>query len=202
MEIIHDLIKKIVIIIPILLIGGFFFWVVGKVVPESAYQNYFSNKDILPAPGSLHTIGGSVMQSPIREDNWSTNGFGVNQNDTSYHDPLLTYYASQNLNSNYIRNVNVKKYSIVYSGMVIRGEVKRSFFTLGTFPVFVENMQKSRSFTEARALEPWQIGEWVKFEVVLGQLNQKGQCNLVFKNANPAGDPHFDIYTSLPVSCL
>lgn len=202
MEVIQALIKKIVIIIPILLIAGFLFWLAGLVVPQISFKNLITNKDILPPPRNVKTVNSSTTGNGERVDNWSNNTWTSNPSDTSYHEPLLSYYSSQNLNPNYIRNVTVKRYSNVYSGMVIRGEVKRSFFMLGTFPVFVEDMQKSRSFTQARALEPWVIGDWVKFEVVLGQINQKNQCNLVFKNANPAGDPHFDIYTSIPVFCI
>lgn len=201
MEIIQALVKKIVILIPILLIAGVLFWLAGILVPQISFKNLITNKDILPPPKNISALGIASAEPPTRIDNWSNN-WAINSNDTSYHEPLLSYYSSQNLNPNYIRNVTVKKYGNVYSGMVIRGEVKRSFFTLGTFPVFVEDMQKSRSFTQARALGPWAIGDWVKFEVVLGQISQKNQCNLVFKNANPAGDPRFDIYTSIPVFCL
>lgn len=196
METIQALIKKITVIIPILLVASFMFWLVDKSVPEGLFKNYFSNRDVLPPPTNVEKFVAPIMEIP---DNsiWLSNPI-----DTSYHEPLLSYYANQNLNPNYVRNVNIKKYGNVYSGMVIRGEVKRSFFTLGAFPVFVEDMKKSRSFTQARALEPWQTGEWVKFEAVLGKLNQKGPCNLVFKNANPAGDAHYDIYTSIPVGCI
>lgn len=201
MHAIEEIIKKITTVIPILLVAWFLFWLAGILVPQISFKNLITNRDLLPPPGSMHTLGTSVYEPPVREDTWSTN-WEMGGNNTSYKEPLLSYYSSQNLNPLYVRNVTVKKYSSVYSGMVIRGEVKRSFFALGTFPVFVEDMQKSRSFTQARALEPWQSGDWVKFEAVLGKISQKNQCNLVFKNANPAGDPHFDIYTSIPVYCI
>lgn len=202
MDIVQELFKKIVMIIPILLVVAIFFWLAGKVLPGTYFKNLIANKDILPPPRSTNTFKPSIAESPERVDNWSNNNWATNPKDTSYHEPLLSYYSSQNLNPLYLRNVTVKKHDSIYSGMVIRGEVKRSFFALGTFPVFVENLQKSRAFTQARALEPWQTGDWIKFEVILGKISQKSQCNLVFKNANPSGDPRFDIYTSIPVYCI
>lgn len=196
METVQELIKKIFILIPILLILAIFFWLADKFTPDGLFKNYFVNRDVLPPPMNVEKFTAPIGKIPV--DSFNKN----NYLDTSYREPLLSYYSSQGLNPNYLRNVTIKKYGSVYSGMVIRGEVKRSFFELGTFPVFVEDMLKSRSFTQARALEPWQTGEWVKFEVILGKLNQKGHCNLVFKNANLAGDSHFDIYSSLPVYCI
>lgn len=196
MEIVQELIKKIVMIIPILLVLALFFWLADKYIPNGFFKNYFVNKDILPPPANVEKFVAPVGEIP-QNTVWT-----ANLNDTSYHEPLLSYYNSQNLNTNYIRNVNIKKYGNVYSGMIIRGEVRRSFFALGTFPIFVEDMKQSRSFTQARAINPNQTGDWVNFEAILGQVSQKNQCNLVFKNANPAGDPHYDIYTTLPVNCL
>lgn len=196
MEIVQELIKKIVMIIPILLVLALFFWLADKFIPTGLFKNYFVNKDVLPPPANVEKFVAPLGEIP------SNTVWTANLNDVSYHEPLLSYYNNQNLNPNYIRNVNIRKYGNVYSGMIIRGEVKRSFFALGTFPIFVEDMKQSRSFTQARAINPSQAGDWINFEAILGQITQKNQCNIVFKNANPAGDPHYDIYTTLPVNCI
>jgi hypothetical protein len=216
METLQNLLKKIVVLIPIILFAGLLWWLVGKLIPNYSPTNIFSfykGGDILPPPGSLGNfkkpeVPNDTTNLYVSSTEYNSNGntyskYNINNRYNLNNKPIINNQHNYSGNVVYMRNLSIANNSILFPGMIVRGEVKSDWFYNGSFPVLIQDAGKHIYLLGTAKTSdniPAKIG-WVNFQVLLGAFPVSNPCTMIFINNNQTGDKTKDVSVTIPVIC-
>lgn len=205
MELLSHLLKKIVYLIPIVLIFAFLFILIRftlKSLGITPSLSSITNKEFLPAPrlvnsGKAPTPTDTPTNPTMEELNpWMKNG-------TYNYNGATSVYTEAN---SQVRNIKVGNNNFITSGSLVNGTARGNFFVNGKFLVVLINKNNQvLAASIAKALPTDVSTTWIpweaKFASIPAQGNARQECTLILQNQNPTSDPNLTKVIRLPVTC-
>jgi hypothetical protein len=205
MNFILEIIKKVLYLIPFVLILAFLFMLVKftfKSLNISPTLSSISKKDFLPAPGTFKM---NVTPAPTPTDTptnptmeelnpWMKNGAYTSLGRT-------VDYTQAN---SQVRDIVIGTNNTIHSGTVITGTARDVFFSGGRFFVLVLNESGQMiASTVATAQDVIANNSWTPWEARLSTVPRtvSGNCILVLQNENTTGNPQLTKVIRIPAAC-
>lgn len=227
MELLQALIKKIIYLVPLIIIFGLLFLVLrftfsalglsGKIKDSLSSGAATSTKktDILPPPGSWGSLTGKAPtptdESTVPEfitPTFKEGVYGTSTGETipsnqdeellhAYDTPLYTD------SDTYLRNIFIIKNMYLASGSTLIGEAEASFISTGKILIHLENEKgKTIMTTVAYAQKNPSTGGFIPWAARIGNVPLgSAPCTLVFENENYSGKKSLDIEVRVPSAC-
>lgn len=206
MSLIRYLLSKIILLIPLILLLGFFFWIgtylsqqFTRGTPQeeaggsatSTQKSFFArmfSADILPDPVQVDSSKQfeGIEKIPVAQESIIT--FTHFQPGELWIPKDTTWSATSSgfiqADTN-LRNLTIRQGGYVYAGMSFKGDARESMFSSdGAMQLFVVNQQRQIiAIGEAKATGVWAVPGWKKFNgVIRTSVNQQGPCFLVIRS--------------------
>ena len=205
MDLLFELLKKIIYLIPIVLIAALLFIFIRFVFKSlgiaPTLKSYVSH-DYLPAPGSYGTLNGKAptpsdkQTMPSMEDlnPWMKTG------SYTYEDKTVVYTEA----NSQVRNIRIGENNTISSGSIISGTAREVFFSNGKFFVILLNKTgQVIAQTVAIANKSADSSIWIPWQAKFGLLSQQisGECTLILESQNNTSNPEISKIIKIPVDC-
>ncbi len=206
MSFLLELIKKVLYLIPIIIIASILF-IVGHYTLKNTgligNGKSFASNDFLPTPGTFTVITG---KAPTPTDT-PTGPSPINTTSLKY--PTYTY---NNITTEYtqansqVRNIVLGRNNTLYSGAMVSGSAREGFLNNGKFSVVLLNQQGQIIATTVAV----STGEsettydiWIPWQAKFGFIppQSSGVCTLVFQNQNSTGNTALSKIIRIPANC-
>ena len=205
MDLLSELLKKILYIIPVILIVAFLFIFLRftfkalGIVP--AIKSYTS-KDFLPPPKQLGSIGSKVPTPTDTPTNKTMEELNPWMKDGSYNYNGNTVEYTQ-ANSQ-VRDIKIGNNNSISSGSYVSGTAREIFFSNGKFLILLVNKQgQVIAGTTALANKSNTEGLWIPWQARFSTIppQQSNSCTLVLQNQNNTNDSNLSKVIRIPVEC-
>ena len=206
MNFLLELIKKVLYLIPLILILAFLFILVRFTLKSlniniSSPISSFGKKDYLPAPG---TFGSSYGKAPTPTETptnptmeelnpWMQTG------EYSYNGTVVDYTQA----NSQVRNIVIGSNNSLHSGVLVTGTARNVFFTNGKFQVLIVDVNgKVLGSTVAMAQTNPMENTWTPWQAKFNTVGvTTDNCMLILQNQNNSGDPRLSKVIRIPASC-
>lgn len=205
MNFLLEVIKKVLYLIPIVLVLAFLFMLAKytlKALNVSGSLSSISKRDYLPPPG---TYSASYGKAPTPTDTptnptmeelnpWMKTG------EYNYLGKTVDYTQA----NSQVRDIVIGNNNTIRAGITITGKARDVFLTGGKFIMLVLNESGQVIASTLAVSDPKSVGAtWIPWQAKIGSLGPSptGNCILVLQNQNITNNPQLTKIIRIPAAC-